>query len=414
MPVVWAATVALELAQGQLAHSLVSRPERLFGASDSRWFAVLVVAGGFLLGLQLALVGGMLLRAERRRVARAAFAVAALAAAARYGVALFAPDPHLYEVSQARGLAALVLLICTPAALVLVGAGVGGRGRAFAWLSARLTLPMLWIAAGWTIWSARSGALQPQLWAVEPVEGLAGAWCGLAGLWLLGVGEWLRPRLAGLWWDARGPSIPGPGRKASAVLALLAAFGLIAVSAPFVRQMAPTMASQLAGRTQVETIRVGEIDRTYRLYRPTHTITAPGLVFVLHGVFGNGFDMESSTGFDAQADRLGWIVAYPDGVLDGWDAFGSGPEFAALTHRVWDRRGFGDFWGHMLVAEGIADVMFEPVLEIWDVAALIPIVEEAGGRVTDRAGARRADGGNAVTTNGVLHADVLDIVGVAS
>jgi polyhydroxybutyrate depolymerase len=327
VPVVWAATVALELAQGQLAHSLVSRPERLFGASDSRWFAVLVVAGGFLLGLQLALVGGVLLRAERRRVARAAFAVAALAAAARYGVALFAPDPHLYEVSQARGLAALVLLICTPAALVLVGAGVGGRGRAFAWLSALLTLPMLWIAAGWTIWSARSGALQPQLWAVEPVEGLAGAWCGLAGLWLLGVGEWLRPRLAGLWWDARGPSIPGPGRKASAVLALLAAFGLIAVSAPFVRQMAPTMASQLAGRTQVETIRVGEIDRTYRLYRPTHTITAPGLVFVLHGVFGNGFDMESSTGFDAQADRLGWIVAYPDGVLDGWDAFGSGPSW---------------------------------------------------------------------------------------
>jgi polyhydroxybutyrate depolymerase len=72
---------------------------------------------------------------------------------------------------------------------------------------------------------------------------------------------------------------------------------------------------------------VGEIDRSYRLYRPAHTVTAPGLVFVLHGVFGNGFDMESSTGFDAQADRLGWIVAYPNGVLDGWDAFGSGPSW---------------------------------------------------------------------------------------
>lgn len=327
VPVVCAAIVAMELAQGQLAHSLVSRPERMFGASDSRWFAVLVVAGGVLLGLQLALVGGVLLRAERRRVARVALAVAAFAAAAGYGVTLFAPDPHLYQVSQARGLAALVLLICMPAAIVLVGAAVGGRGRAFAWLSALLALPMLWIAAGWTIWSARSGALQPQLWAVEPVEGLAAAWCALAGLWLLGVGEWLRPRLAGFWWDARGPSIPGPGRKASAALTLVAVFGLVVVSAPFVRQMAPTMASQLVGRTKVETIHVGEIDRTYRLYRPAHTVTAPGLVFVLHGVFGNGFDMESSTGFDAQADRLGWIVAYPNGVLDGWDAFGSGPSW---------------------------------------------------------------------------------------
>jgi histidinol-phosphatase len=53
------------------------------------------------------------------------------------------------------------------------------------------------------------------------------------------------------------------------------------------------------------------------------------------------------------------------------------------------------------------------VLSVWDVAALVPIVEEAGGRVTDRAGVRRADGGNAVTTNGHLHDAVLGIVGTA-
>ena len=93
-----------------------------------------------------------------------------------------------------------------------------------------------------------------------------------------------------------------------------------------------------------------------------------------------------------------------------YDVFGAGPEFDELTRRVWDRRGFGDFWGHMLVAEGIADVMFEPVLNVWDVAAVIPIVEEAGGRVTDRRGDVRADGGNAVTTNGRLHDAVLAIV----
>ena len=88
----------------------------------------------------------------------------------------------------------------------------------------------------------------------------------------------------------------------------------------------------------------------------------------------------------------------------------AGPAFDALVRRVWDRRGFGDFWGHMLVAEGVADVMFEPILAIWDVAALMPIVEEAGGRVTDRRGVAHADGGNAVTTNGLLHDEVLAIV----
>lgn len=94
-----------------------------------------------------------------------------------------------------------------------------------------------------------------------------------------------------------------------------------------------------------------------------------------------------------------------------YEQHGCGPQFDDLTRRVWDRRGFGDFWGHMLVAEGVADVMVEPVVEVWDVAALIPIVEEAGGRVTDRQGIARADGGNAVTTNGLLHDAVLAIVG---
>jgi len=93
-----------------------------------------------------------------------------------------------------------------------------------------------------------------------------------------------------------------------------------------------------------------------------------------------------------------------------YEVFDAGPAFRELTRAVWDRRGFGDFWGHMLVAEGIADVMFEPVLNVWDVAAVIPIVEEAGGRVTDRRGDVRADGGNAVTTNGRLHDAVLAIV----
>jgi polyhydroxybutyrate depolymerase len=225
-------------------------------------------------------------------------------------------------VSQARGLAALIFLAAWPAALVLIGAALGNRSRALVWLSALLAVTMLWLVSDWTIWSARSGALQPQLWAVEPLEGLAALWCGVAGLWLLGLPEWLGS-LVSL------PSIPGPGRKATAALILIAIVGLVDFSAPFVRDVAPTMADQLTGRTQVQTIRVAEIDRTLRVYRPVETTAHPGLVFVLHGVFGSGFDMESNTGFDAQADRLGWIAAYPDGVLDGWDAFGSGPTWGS-------------------------------------------------------------------------------------
>ena len=122
------------------------------------------------------------------------------------------------------------------------------------------------------------------------------------------------------------------------------------------------------------------------------------------GAYANGERIAVSA-VDSLDDAL---LCHAD--LRSYEDHGCGPEFDALTRRVWDRRGFGDFWGHMLVAEGIADVMIEPVLEIWDVAALIPIVEEAGGRVTDRRGDRRADGGNAVTTNGLLHDDVLAIV----
>ena len=328
VPVVWAATLALEIWQGQLSHSLVSRPERLFGAADSRWFAILLPACGALVCLQLLAMGGLLLRAERRRMALLALVVAAVAAASRFDVAVLAPDPHLYAVSQARGLAATALLVFAPATLVFAGIAIGGRARAFAWLSALLAVAMMWTAADWTIWSMRSSALQPQLWAVEPVEGLLAAWSALAGLWLLGVPEALRSRLAPrLPSDPRLPAVPVPGRKAAAAVALVAVVGLIVVSAPFLRAQAPTIAAQLTGRTHVDTIRVGEIDRTYRVYRPDRIAANPGLVFVLHGVYGNGFIMESMTGFDTQADRLGWIAVYPDGVADGLDAFGSGPSW---------------------------------------------------------------------------------------
>jgi histidinol-phosphatase len=90
-----------------------------------------------------------------------------------------------------------------------------------------------------------------------------------------------------------------------------------------------------------------------------------------------------------------------------FDDYGLGEQFRALAARAWQARGFGDYWGHMLVAEGSADIAVEPIVSVWDVAPLIVIVEEAGGRFTDLNGARRIDGGNALTTNGLLHNAVL-------
>ena len=78
-----------------------------------------------------------------------------------------------------------------------------------------------------------------------------------------------------------------------------------------------------------------------------------------------------------------------------------------LARRCWRSRGFGDFWSHVLVAEGAVDIAAEPEVSLWDVAPIQVIVEEAGGRFTNLAGEARADGGSAVSTNGLLHDEVL-------
>jgi histidinol-phosphatase len=80
---------------------------------------------------------------------------------------------------------------------------------------------------------------------------------------------------------------------------------------------------------------------------------------------------------------------------------------AALVARAWHARTFSDFWSHMLVAEGSVDVALDPVASVWDLAAVKLVVEEAGGRLTDVSGQRRADGGSGVSSNGLLHDEAL-------
>lgn len=78
-----------------------------------------------------------------------------------------------------------------------------------------------------------------------------------------------------------------------------------------------------------------------------------------------------------------------------------------LLEHTWRQRAYGDFWSHMLVAEGAVDIAIEPSLAVHDMAALVPIVHEAGGRMTDLHGTPAPWGPGAVTTNSRLHDDVL-------
>ena len=93
--------------------------------------------------------------------------------------------------------------------------------------------------------------------------------------------------------------------------------------------------------------------------------------------------------------------------IPGFEERGLGEQFLALARQCARTRGFGDFWSHVLVAEGAVDVAVEPEVNPWDLAPLKIIVEEAGGRFTDLDGAARIDGGSAVSSNGLLHEQVL-------
>jgi histidinol-phosphatase len=81
-----------------------------------------------------------------------------------------------------------------------------------------------------------------------------------------------------------------------------------------------------------------------------------------------------------------------------------------LASKVDHDRGFGDFWQHMLVAEGALEAALDPVDSIWDNAALQVIVEEAGGKFTDFSGVARVDGGSAVSSNGLVHDEVIAVL----
>jgi histidinol-phosphatase len=120
------------------------------------------------------------------------------------------------------------------------------------------------------------------------------------------------------------------------------------------------------------------------------------------GAFCNGDRIHVSTAATIEEAHF----SYDD--LAGFAKAGLERQFLDASIRFVRTRGFGDFWSHMLVAEGAIDVAIEPQVALWDLAALQIIVEEAGGRFTNLRGEPRPDGGSAVSTNGLLHDAVLE------
>jgi histidinol-phosphatase len=97
--------------------------------------------------------------------------------------------------------------------------------------------------------------------------------------------------------------------------------------------------------------------------------------------------------------------------VGAWSQIGRRDRLVALCERVWRSRGYGDFWSYMLLAEGAVDIAAEPELSLWDMAALAPIVTEAGGRFSGLDGVDGVHQGNSAASNGLLHAALLAAVG---
>jgi len=119
--------------------------------------------------------------------------------------------------------------------------------------------------------------------------------------------------------------------------------------------------------------------------------------------------------FDASSSEkkisVSKVGALSDASISYSDFIGWGDRlepFQKMLATAWRTRGIGDFWSHMLVAEGAVDIAIEPKLAVWDMAALDIIVREAGGTFTNTAGQNGPFGGSGVSTNGLLHNAVIN------
>jgi histidinol-phosphatase len=144
--------------------------------------------------------------------------------------------------------------------------------------------------------------------------------------------------------------------------------------------------------------------------------SAPALRRRWWGAIGQGAWTSDAPGASPRRMAVSRVATLGDAYLSTTDLRVFGQQgrmdrWLALVDAVWETRAFGDFWQHVLVAEGVLDVAVDPVANPWDLAALAPVVAEAGGRLTDLTGAATWAGGDALTTNGVLHDAARAVIG---
>jgi len=136
-------------------------------------------------------------------------------------------------------------------------------------------------------------------------------------------------------------------------------------------------------------------------------VSAPALGSRWSGARGMGAQRDGEVVAVSQVARIEDAHLAYDSV-DAFESVGLDTEFLALARRCWRVRGFGDFWAHVMVADGSIDIAVEVGgLAVWDIAAVKVVVEQAGGRCTDVRGDARIDTGDVISTNGLLHDDVV-------
>ena len=144
------------------------------------------------------------------------------------------------------------------------------------------------------------------------------------------------------------------------------------------------------------------------LYRRWHASKGDGAFLTVNGDIKNArrLNVSAVTKLDDASLSISTFASPTTGNRnDGWGARHSG--LLKLAEKVWRTRAYGDFWSHLLVAEGAVDCALEPKLALWDMAPLSIIVNEAGGSFTDFKGAAGPNGANGVSSNGLLHREIL-------
>lgn len=145
-------------------------------------------------------------------------------------------------------------------------------------------------------------------------------------------------------------------------------------------------------------------------------VSAPALERRWWGATGHGAWMQVH-GEAARSIRVSAVDDLAEATLSynslkGWDDAGRSAQLLDLSRAVARTRAFGDLWSYMLLAEGAIDIAGEFDMKPWDIAALTPIIREAGGIATTAEGDDRLDTGSIIATNGMLHSVVLERVAV--